>query len=83
MLAEFIGTTTFLFFGFAAAQVANEKSDSLNLGPSTGPSLLQIGFISATFGMSLAVNVWIFYRVSGGMFNPAVSDDALILYQAK
>ncbi|KAJ4396232.1 Aquaporin-1 [Gnomoniopsis smithogilvyi] len=73
MLAEFIGTTTFLFFGFAAAQVANGKPDTLSANSDIGPSLLQIVYISWTFGISLAVNVWIFYRVSGGMFNPAVA----------
>jgi glycerol uptake facilitator-like aquaporin len=26
-----------------------------------------------SFGFSLAVNAWIFFRVSGGLFNPAVS----------
>lgn len=72
MFAELIGTTTFLFFAFAAAQVANEKPDTLSRNQGTGPSLLQIIFIAWTFGISLAVNVWIFYRVSGGMFNPAV-----------
>lgn len=73
MLAELVGTTAFLFFGFAAAQVANEKDDTLAADGDSGPSLLQITYIAATFGISLAVNVWIFYRVSGGMFNPAVS----------
>lgn len=73
MLAELVGTTAFLFFGFAAAQVANEKDDTLAADGGSDPSLLQITYIAATFGISLAVNVWIFYRVSGGMFNPAVS----------
>lgn len=73
MLAEFVGTTAFLFFGFAAAQIANEKNDTLSPERSTSPSLLQIAYIATTFGISLAVNVWVFYRVSGGMFNPAAS----------
>lgn len=30
-------------------------------------------YISLCFGFSLAVNAWIFFRVSGGLFNPAVS----------
>lgn len=30
-------------------------------------------YIAASFGFALAVNVWIFCRVSGGLFNPAVS----------
>lgn len=67
-------TTLFLFFSFAAAQTANEKSDTLSpKAGDTQPSLLQITYIAAAFGTSLAVNVWVFYRVSGGMFNPAVS----------
>lgn len=72
MIAELVGTTSFLFFGFAAAQTANEKDDTLSGNGEGGPSLLQIAYIATAFGMSLAVNVWIFYRVSGGMFNPAV-----------
>lgn len=66
-----------LFFGFLAAQTANEKVDntlrSTNGLTPMGPSLIQIAYISSVFGLSLAVNVFIWYRVSGGMFNPAVS----------
>ena len=29
-------------------------------------------YIALAFGFSLAANVWIFYRISGGLFNPAV-----------
>ena len=30
-------------------------------------------FISLTFGMSLIINVWIFFRISGALFNPAIA----------
>ncbi|KAF3761722.1 hypothetical protein M406DRAFT_64863 [Cryphonectria parasitica EP155] len=74
MIAELLGTIMFLFFSYAAAQIGNEKADTLRpVLEETGLSLLQISYISAVFGVSLGVNVWIFYRVSGGMFNPAVS----------
>lgn len=74
MLAEFVGTLMFLFFGFVAAQTANNKPDTLlRANFLSDPSLLQLIYISLGFGISLAVNVWIFYRISGGMFNPAVS----------
>ncbi|KAK7716277.1 hypothetical protein SLS64_003429 [Diaporthe eres] len=74
MISEFIGTFMFLFFAYAAAQIGNEKEDSLPLfNAPAGLSLLQISYIASVFGLSLGVNVWIFYRVSGGMFNPAVS----------
>ncbi len=37
--------------------------------------LRHVGFalLFARFGFSLAVNAWTFYRVSGGLFNPAVT----------
>lgn len=73
MISEFLGTFMFLFFSYAAAQIGNEKTDSLPLfNAPKGLSLLQISYIASVFGLSLGVNVWIFYRVSGGMFNPAV-----------
>jgi aquaporin rerated protein, other eukaryote len=68
MLGEFVGTFMFLFFAFAATQVANTA-----LAPAgSGINLAALLYISLAFGFSLAVNVWIFFRVSGGMFNPAV-----------
>jgi hypothetical protein len=33
----------------------------------------QLLFIALSFGFSLAVNAWVFFRISGGLFNPAVS----------
>lgn len=63
---EFIGTFFFLFFGLSGAQVASTAighKDEIN----------KIMYISVSFGFSLAVNVWVMYRVSGGLFNPAVS----------
>jgi aquaporin related protein len=65
-LGEFLGTFLFLFMAFAATQVANNLlgNNPMNVG-----ALL---YISLAFGFSLAVNVWIFFRISGGLFNPAV-----------
>jgi aquaporin related protein len=34
-------------------------------------------YISLVFGFSLGVNIWVFYRISGGLFNPAVSTSPL------
>jgi aquaporin related protein len=69
----------FLFFAFSATQVANEGASSANannnlLSHAPNPSVLL--YISLAFGLSLAVNVWCFYRVTGGLFNPAVSGAA-------
>jgi aquaporin related protein len=30
-------------------------------------------YIALSFGFSLAVNAWVFFRISGGLFNPAVT----------
>lgn len=68
-IGEFVGTFMFLFCAFTATQVANtaqagvEKQDtSIANIPNTG-SLI---YISLGFGFSLAVNAWIFFRISGG-----------------
>lgn len=66
MIGEFVGTVMFLYLSFAATQIAN------NIIPPTEPSLDRLLFISLAFGFSLAVTAWVFYRVSGGLFNPAV-----------
>lgn len=65
-LGEFIGTFLFLFFAFAATQTAN------NLLGSRSMNIESLLYISLAFGSSLAVNVWVFFRISGGLFNPAV-----------
>lgn len=78
--AEFAGTFMFLFFAFGGTSVANtaaiyadkstsgQESGSITQAPNTSVLL----YISLIFGFSLMVNVWVFFRVSGGLFNPAV-----------
>lgn len=78
--AEFAGTFMFLFFSFGGTQVANtaaiysnratagQEDGSITQAPNTSVLL----FIALSFGFSLMVNVWVFFRVSGGLFNPAV-----------
>lgn len=67
MLGEFVGTALFLTFAFAATQVANSSKSA-----DGSPSIATLLYISLAFGFSLLVNVWIFFRISGGLFNPAV-----------
>jgi hypothetical protein len=69
MVGEFAGTFLFLFFAFTGTQVANMSAAAQGKGPE--PSVLL--FIALSFGFSLTVNVWVFFRISGGLFNPAVS----------
>ena len=66
MSGEFVGTVMFLYFAFAATQIAN------TIQGEQVPNLNQLMFISLSFGFSLLVTAWVFYRISGGLFNPAV-----------
>jgi aquaporin related protein len=70
-LGEFFGTFMFLLMAFTATQIANTPSSDKD--NHTGPSIPNLTFIAFAFGFSLAVNCWVFFRVCGGHFNPAVS----------
>lgn len=79
-IAEFGGTFMFLFFAFAGTQVANAAATVQNGGGTQSNNSLSQAletstelYISLAFGFSLAVNVWVFFRISSGLFNPAVS----------
>ena len=65
MSGEFVGTAMFLFFAFGGTQIANTIDPNI-------PNIGQLMYISLSFGFSLAVTAWVFYRISGGLFNPAV-----------
>jgi aquaporin rerated protein, other eukaryote len=59
----------FLFMAFGATNIANLPGAN----PTTLIDTGNLMFIALAFGLSLIVNVWIFFRVSGGLFNPAVT----------
>lgn len=66
----------FLFFAFAGTQVANTPQTTTGDTSTTiaqGPNPQVLMYIALSFAFSLAVNAWIFFRVSGGLFNPAVT----------
>lgn len=65
-LGELIGTFLFLLLALSGTQVAN----TIHVHGDQASRLL---YISLCFGFSLAVNAWVWYRVSGGLFNPAVT----------
>lgn len=68
-LGELVGTFLFLFFAFAGTQVVNNLRKT---NGSPNMDLASLLYISLAFGFSLAVTVWVFFRISGGLFNPAV-----------
>ncbi|RYP52159.1 hypothetical protein DL768_002601 [Monosporascus sp. mg162] len=78
VLSEFAGTFMFLLFAFGGTNTVNSapldgRSENLAANPS------KLVFICLCFGMSLAVNAWTFFRISGGLFNPAVSIGMMVV----
>jgi aquaporin related protein len=68
-VAEFIGTFMFLFLAFAGHLMAVSQAANPVHGAFDNQTVLIIGL---AYAISLLVNVWAFYRISGGLFNPAV-----------
>jgi aquaporin related protein len=72
VISEFAGTFMFLLFAFGGTNAVNlAPADGQPADLSANPAKLQ--YIALCFGMSLAVNAWTFFRISGGLFNPAVT----------
>ncbi|KAF2496245.1 aquaporin [Lophium mytilinum] len=69
---EFVGTFMFLYFSFACQIMLTTQASEKSLA-NGGPSSQQNIFTALVYGFSLLVNVWAFYRISGGLFNPAVT----------
>jgi len=90
---EFIGTILFLLLGLGGIQAAAFSNKSSlaaaaegTVGGSDGAqsvnqvaSIEQLLYISVSMGLSLLVSVWFFFRVTGGVFNPAVSTALLLI----
>lgn len=73
-MGEFAGTFLFLFFAFGGANAVN-----VNLVGEAPADPAKMQYIALCFGMSLAVNAWVFFRISGGLFNPAVTLGMMII----
>lgn len=67
---EFVGTFLFLYFAYAGHLMAARQAGTSALAG--GPSSETVVFVALIYSFSLLVNVWAFYRISGGLFNPAV-----------
>ena len=68
-----MGTSFFLFFAFAGTLVANigaqESAANTTTNATVGFSPIVNLYVAVSFGFSLMVNVWVFFRVSGGQFS--------------
>lgn len=69
-MLEFCGTATFLTLAFGGVQASAYEASVESLAPL---SVERVMYISLSFGLSLLVSAWLFYRVTGGLFNPNVS----------
>ena len=79
VFGEFCGTFMFLLLSYIGTQTALNTNDPANTNAPLLPfSLL---YVATSFGTALAINVWIFYRVTGGMFNPAVSHSVYLEFR--
>ncbi|GAA5821319.1 hypothetical protein JCM11251_004570 [Rhodosporidiobolus azoricus] len=80
-IGEYIGTLLFLMLAFGGTTVANIPSTNItdatapgqNGAPAAAPNTSNLLYIAFSFGIALMVCVFIFFRVAGGLFNPAVS----------
>jgi aquaporin related protein len=81
MLSEFVGTFLFMFIGIGGnSTVANDAAMKLQWGegsPAADPA--KIFFVATAWGMVVTVNAWAFFRISGGLFNPAVTMAMMII----
>jgi len=75
---ELCGTFLFLLLGLGGIQAAAE-SKLQGGGGGAAASIDQLLYIATSMGLSLLVSVWMFYRVTGGMFNPAISTALLLI----
>jgi aquaporin related protein len=84
-VGEFVGTFMFLYFSFAGQLMIVEQASDVARGNGLASSQQNI-FTALLYGFSLLVNVWAFYRISGGLFNPAVRtpypSDLLISFES-
>ncbi|KAB5585666.1 aquaporin-like protein [Coniochaeta sp. 2T2.1] len=79
-IAEFVGTFMFLFLAFAGHLMAVSQASPLSISPTqsgypgraSNQSNQTVLIIGLAYAISLLVNVWAFYRISGGLFNPAL-----------
>ncbi|KAJ3555344.1 hypothetical protein NM688_g2627 [Phlebia brevispora] len=69
-LLEFCGTTVFLTLAFGGVQASGAEAASTGSSPT---SVERIMYAATSFGLSLLISAWLFFRVTGGLFNPNVS----------
>ncbi|KAJ7503541.1 putative aquaporin 1 [Mycena galericulata] len=73
---ELVGTTFFLLLGLGGIQAATREKVSSSAGVT---NVEQVLYISTCMGISLVVSAWIFFRITGSLFNPCVTVSLMLL----
>ena len=63
----------FLFLSFGGTHIANLPAASTSVQGNPVINTSNLMFIAVSFGLALIINVWIFFRISGAVFNPAIT----------
>jgi len=75
-IGELFGTLMFIFMAMSGVQVAiitSNRTAKGNIDSSIGGATPQtLLYIALSVGFSIMVTAWIFFRISGGLFNPVV-----------
>ncbi|KAK7928637.1 aquaporin [Apiospora marii] len=72
-LSEFVGTFFYMLMVFGCTALVNTPSKAGQDDNDLAANPAKLQFIALAWGMSIAVNAWVFFRISGGFFNPAVT----------
>ncbi|EMD31295.1 hypothetical protein CERSUDRAFT_119849 [Gelatoporia subvermispora B] len=70
-LLEYVGTTVFLLLAFGGIQAAQGEIESG--GDMSASGIQRIMYIALSMGFSLLISAWLFFRVTGALFNPNIS----------
>lgn len=71
-MGEFVGTVLFLWFAFATHLMIVDQAFDANEDDDIRTKQ-DVVYIALAYGFSFLVTAWAFYRISGGLFNPAIA----------
>ncbi|KAJ7056741.1 putative aquaporin 1 [Mycena amicta] len=74
---ELIGTTLFLLLGLGGIQAAT--AEAATSGDARVSNVVQVLYVSTCMGFSLVVCAWVFFRITGSLFNPCITVALVLL----
>lgn len=79
MLSETVGTFSFMLTALGCTAVVDSAESTRQASGELAADPAKMLFIALGWGMSIAVNAWVFFRISGSLFNPAVTLAMLLI----